>query len=168
MNSLDWEPEAGQVYRAALGRAGHELTGSHYVLIVSDGAYNGLSTVVVVPFSTGAKRYSWRLGVNIRGKLSLALVDQVRVLETGSPGIGTSPVVRSVGRNSVLLSGTSGPARKSSLVKQPTGETRITVPRRRPKPGPPFESDPTGSKRVARKPDPDRSVPPPAGFDTGP
>ena len=74
-------PEAGDVYRISPCGAGHELAGPHYAVVVSEDAYNELSTVVVVPFSTGARRYSWRVGVRIKGKLSLALTDQVRAVD---------------------------------------------------------------------------------------
>lgn len=73
--------ESGDVYRISFRGTGHELTGPHYAVVVSDGAFNGLSTVVVVPFSTGARRYSWRVGVYIQGKLSIALTDQIRAVD---------------------------------------------------------------------------------------
>jgi len=74
-------PVPGELYRISLRGTGHELSGPHYAVVVSDEAFNDLSTVVVVPFSTGARRYSWRVGVHIHGKVSLALTDQVRAVD---------------------------------------------------------------------------------------
>lgn len=44
--------EAGDIYRISFRGTGPELTGPHYAAVVSDGAFNDLSTVVVVPFGT--------------------------------------------------------------------------------------------------------------------
>ncbi len=73
--------ERGDVYRVALRGAGHELSGPHYAVVVSDEPYNWLSTVVVVPFSTGARAFSVRPEAVIRGTRARALVDQVRVVD---------------------------------------------------------------------------------------
>jgi mRNA interferase MazF len=72
---------AGAVYRIAFHGKGYELTGPHYGVVVSDGAFNDLSTVVVIPFSSGARRYSWRVPVMIRGTESVAMIDQIRVVD---------------------------------------------------------------------------------------
>lgn len=72
---------AGDVYRMAFHGKGYELPGPHYGVVVSDGAFNDLSTVVVVPFSSGARRYSWRVPVVIRGTKTFALIDQIRVID---------------------------------------------------------------------------------------
>lgn len=72
---------AGQVYRIALHGQGYELTGPHYAVIMSDEAYNALSTVVVIPFSSGARAYSWRIPLRFNGTMTRALVDQIRVLD---------------------------------------------------------------------------------------
>ncbi len=72
---------AGDVYRIAFQGKGHELTGPHYGVIVSDGAFNELPTVVVIPFSSGARRYSWRVPVVIQGTETVAVIDQIRVID---------------------------------------------------------------------------------------
>ena len=72
---------AGDVYRIAFRGTGYELKGPHYGVVVSEGSFNDLSTVVVVPFSTGARPYSWRVPVQIQGTPTLALIDQIRVLD---------------------------------------------------------------------------------------
>lgn len=72
---------AGDVYRISFRGTGYELKGPHYGVIVSEGGYNDLSTVVVVPFSSGARRYSWRVQVIIQGTSNVALIDQIRVLD---------------------------------------------------------------------------------------
>jgi len=77
-------PVPGQVYRVPLRGTGHEVTGPHYAVVVSDEAFNELCTVVVVPFSIGARRYSWRVPVRIHGQLTLALTEQVRAVDKSS------------------------------------------------------------------------------------
>ena len=72
---------AEHVYRMAFHGKGDELTGPHYGVVVSEGAFNDLSTVVVVPFSSGARRYSWRVPVMMRGTETVAMIDQVRVVD---------------------------------------------------------------------------------------
>ena len=73
---------AGDVYCVALPNGtGSELQGPHYAVVASDGAYNDLSTVVVVPFSSWARRYSWRVPTTIRGARTVVLIDQIRVVD---------------------------------------------------------------------------------------
>ncbi len=67
---------AGNVSRIAFEGKGYELTDPHYYgVVVSDGAFNELSTVVVIPFSSGARHYSWRVPVVIRGTETVAVID---------------------------------------------------------------------------------------------
>ncbi|MGB9885716.1 MAG: type II toxin-antitoxin system PemK/MazF family toxin [Moorellales bacterium] len=74
-------PRPGDVYLVSLEGAGHELRGPHYALVVSDEVFNYLSTVVIVPLSTGAKPASFRPEIEFRGRRTRALVDQVRALD---------------------------------------------------------------------------------------
>jgi mRNA interferase MazF len=74
-------PERGDLYRASLRGYGHELTGPHYVVVVSDEPYNWISTVVVVPFSSSATSLDWRPEATLRGARTRALVDQVQVID---------------------------------------------------------------------------------------
>ncbi|MDO8670519.1 MAG: type II toxin-antitoxin system PemK/MazF family toxin, partial [Dehalococcoidia bacterium] len=53
----------------------------HFAVVVSDGAYNWLSTIVVVPFSTGARRFEFRPETAINGVRTRALVDQVTSID---------------------------------------------------------------------------------------
>ena len=72
----------GEVFRAALpsGR-GHQTAGSHYVVVVSDEPYNWLSTVVVVPLSTGAQASQMHPPLTFSGSRTHALVEQVTALD---------------------------------------------------------------------------------------
>ncbi|MDN5348164.1 MAG: mRNA interferase MazF [Clostridia bacterium] len=74
-------PRPGEVYRVSLEGSGHEFRGPHYAVIVSDEPFNYLSTVVVVPLSTGARPASFRPETEFLGKRTRALVDQVRALD---------------------------------------------------------------------------------------
>ncbi len=74
-------PERGDVFRVNLEGDGHVLAGGHYAVVVSDQAFNRLSTVVVVPFSSGASSAEFRPEAAIRGTRTRALVEQVRVVD---------------------------------------------------------------------------------------
>ena len=74
-------PRPGDVYLVSLEGAGHELRGPHYALVVSDEPFNHLSTVVIVPLSSGAKPASFRPEIEFHGRRTRALVDQVRALD---------------------------------------------------------------------------------------
>jgi len=50
-------------------------------VVVSDEPFNYLSTVVVVPLSTGARPASFRPEIEFRGRRTWALVGQVRALD---------------------------------------------------------------------------------------
>jgi len=74
--------ERGEVFRAALpsGR-GHQTAGNHYVVVVSDEPYNWLSTVVVVPLSTGAQASQMHPLLTFIGSRAHAPVEQVTALD---------------------------------------------------------------------------------------
>lgn len=74
-------PERGDLYRVTLRGDGHELRGSHYVVIVSDAPYNQFSTVVVVPFRGHAPVASIHTETWIHGTRTRALIEQVRVID---------------------------------------------------------------------------------------
>lgn len=52
-----------------------------YVVVVSDEPFNHLSTVVVVPLSTGAKQASFRPQFRFGGETTRALPEQIRALD---------------------------------------------------------------------------------------
>ncbi|MDO8670630.1 MAG: type II toxin-antitoxin system PemK/MazF family toxin [Dehalococcoidia bacterium] len=60
---------------------GHAEHSPHFAVVVSDGAYNWLSTIVVVPFSAGARRFEFRLETAINGVRTRALMDQVTSID---------------------------------------------------------------------------------------
>lgn len=74
-------PKPGDVFLVTLEGAGHVLRGPHYAVVVSDEPFNYLSTVVVVPLSTGAKPASFRPETEFMGRRTRALVDQVRAMD---------------------------------------------------------------------------------------
>ncbi len=74
-------PERGDVFRVSLQGDGHVLAGTHYAVVVSDQTFNRLSTVIVVPFSTGASPAVFRPETVLRGTRTRALVEQLRVLD---------------------------------------------------------------------------------------
>lgn len=73
-------PQRGDLYRVSLRGEGNELSGPHYVAIVSDDIYNHLSTVVVVPFSSQTRPAALHPETTIHGRITWAMVEQVRVL----------------------------------------------------------------------------------------
>ncbi|TEB10767.1 type II toxin-antitoxin system PemK/MazF family toxin [Pelotomaculum propionicicum] len=74
-------PHSGDIYRVSLEGTGRVLRGPHYVVVVSDEPFNYLSTVVVVPLSTGAKSASFRPEMIFHGKVTRALPDQIRAID---------------------------------------------------------------------------------------
>ncbi len=74
-------PRPGDIYLVNLEGTGHVLRGPHYAVVVSDEPFNYLSTVVVVPLSTGARPASFRPEMEFLGKRTRALTDQVRALD---------------------------------------------------------------------------------------
>ncbi len=74
-------PRPGDIYRVSLEGTGHVLRGSHYAVVVSDEPFNYLSTVVVVPLSSGARPASFRPEMLLHGKITRALPDQIRAID---------------------------------------------------------------------------------------
>lgn len=74
-------PRPGDIYRVSLEGADHVLKGPHYGVDVSDEPFNYLSTVVIVPLSTGAKPASFRPELNFHRRLTRALPDQIRAID---------------------------------------------------------------------------------------
>ncbi|HHY93991.1 MAG TPA: type II toxin-antitoxin system PemK/MazF family toxin [Firmicutes bacterium] len=81
--SFDGErvPLPGDIYLCSLEGAGHVLRGPHYVVVLSDEPFNHLSTVVVVPLSTGARPASFRPQLRFHGENTRALPEQVRAMD---------------------------------------------------------------------------------------
>ncbi|MFT4010159.1 MAG: type II toxin-antitoxin system PemK/MazF family toxin [Nocardioidaceae bacterium] len=72
----------GAVYRIDLGRArGHEQRGKRLGLVVSP-SQSPLSVVTVVPTSTSAQPAIHRPEIEIAGRMTRMLVDQVRSIDT--------------------------------------------------------------------------------------
>ncbi|OIQ12564.1 YlcI/YnfO family protein [Neomoorella thermoacetica] len=60
---------------------GHVLRGPLYGVVVSDEPFNYLSTIVIVPLSTGAKPAIFRPEISFHGKVTRALPDQLRAVD---------------------------------------------------------------------------------------
>jgi mRNA-degrading endonuclease toxin of MazEF toxin-antitoxin module len=71
----------GDVFRVAFGQGkGHELKDPHYAVVVQSDAYS-LSTVLVVPLSSSVTPTPWRVPIEISGKRTYALLEQLRVVD---------------------------------------------------------------------------------------
>lgn len=75
------EIEKGDLFRVNFPGHGHQLSGPHYAVVVSDEPYNWMSTVVVVPFSSGAQPAPWRVETTINGTATRAMVEQVGAVD---------------------------------------------------------------------------------------
>lgn len=73
--------ERGDLFRVAFKGEGHRIDGLHYAVVVSDEPYNWLSTVVVVPFSSGARSDDIHPVVTINGTRTRAMVEQVQAVD---------------------------------------------------------------------------------------
>ena len=73
--------ERGDVYRVSYHGTGHELAGPHYAVVITEEPYNRLSTLVVIPLSSGARQASFRPEVMIRGRVTRALVEQATTID---------------------------------------------------------------------------------------
>jgi mRNA interferase MazF len=73
----------GSVYRVDLGDAkrGHEQRGKRLGICLSDGPDNW-STTVIIPTSTSAHDAVFRPRLLIGGRETLALIDQIRTIDT--------------------------------------------------------------------------------------
>lgn len=74
-------PKPGDVFLVSLEGTRYVLSGPHYAVVVSDEPFNYLSTVVIVPLSTGARSASFRPEIEFIGRCTRALVDQVRAMD---------------------------------------------------------------------------------------
>ena len=74
----------GDVFRVLFGQGkGHELNDPHYAVVVQSDAYP-LSTCLVVPLSSSVSAAPWRVPVDISGKRTYALVEQLRAVDAES------------------------------------------------------------------------------------
>ncbi|MFE3990803.1 type II toxin-antitoxin system PemK/MazF family toxin [Streptomyces goshikiensis] len=75
----------GAVYRVDLGDAkrGHEQRGKRYGLVLSPSGM-AWSVVTIVPTSTGAQESPFRPELEIAGRLTRLLVDQIRTIDLSS------------------------------------------------------------------------------------
>ena len=74
----------GDVYRILFGQSkGHEPKDPHYAVVVQSDAYP-LSTTLVVPLSSSATPTPWRVPVDIMGRRTYALVEQLRAVDAES------------------------------------------------------------------------------------
>ncbi len=82
MELIEEPIELGDVFLAALPSGqGHQTHGPHYAVVVSDEPYNWLSSVVVVPLSSGAQESDMHPQLSFRGIRTRALVEQVTALD---------------------------------------------------------------------------------------
>ena len=77
----------GEVFRLRLGRRhGHEQSGVRYGVIVQSDALLRLSTVLVAPTSTAARRASFRPEIEIDGSTTRVLVEQTGAVDVSRLG----------------------------------------------------------------------------------
>lgn len=78
----------GEVYalRPPRDRRGHEQRGERFAVVVQASELGELSTTIVAPTSTGAKHASFRPRIEVRGRKTLALTDQLRAVDAGRLG----------------------------------------------------------------------------------
>ena len=77
----------GDVFRLRLGRRqGHEQSGVRYGVIVQSDALLRLSTVLVAPTSTAARRASFRPEIEIDGATTRVLVEQTGAVDVSRLG----------------------------------------------------------------------------------
>lgn len=73
----------GEIYRLPAPRnvRGHEQRGARYVVVVQADEFLGLSTTIVAPTSTSARRASFRPNITVAGTETHVLVEQVTVVD---------------------------------------------------------------------------------------
>jgi mRNA interferase MazF len=77
----------GDVFRLRLGRfKGHEQSGVRYGVIVQSDALLRLSTVLIAPTSTTARRASFRPEIEIDGTTTRVLVEQTGAIDVSRLG----------------------------------------------------------------------------------
>jgi mRNA interferase MazF len=77
----------GDVFRLRLGRRkGHEQAGVRYGVIVQSDALLRLSTVLIAPTSTTARRASFRPEIEIDGTTTRVLVEQTGAIDVSRLG----------------------------------------------------------------------------------
>jgi mRNA interferase MazF len=77
----------GDVFRLRLGRRkGHEQSGVRYGVIVQSDALLRLSTVLIAPTSTTARRASFRPEIEIDGTTTRVLVEQTGAIDVSRLG----------------------------------------------------------------------------------
>lgn len=77
----------GDVYRLRLGRRqGHEQAGVRFGVIVQSDALLGLSTVLVAPTSTAARRATFRPEIEVDGGVTRVLVEQTGAIDVSRLG----------------------------------------------------------------------------------
>lgn len=62
---------------------GHEQRGERLAVVVQDDHYNGLSTLVVCPTSTSAGPGAFRPEIDVHGRATRVMVEQISALDLG-------------------------------------------------------------------------------------
>nr|BFE86568.1 type II toxin-antitoxin system toxin endoribonuclease PemK [Planobispora longispora] len=78
----------GDVYRVRAPRdvVGHEQRGDRYAVVLQSDAFAVLSTLVVAPTSTSAAPAVFRPEIELNGKTTRVLVDQMRAVDISRLG----------------------------------------------------------------------------------
>ena len=103
--------QRGEVFRlrAPRDQRGHEQAGDRYGIVVQADELLNLSTVIVAPTSTRALPASFRPEVEIRGRLTRVLVEQLGAVDPSrlgdSHGLLTFDELRAVDQALVLVVG---------------------------------------------------------------
>jgi mRNA interferase MazF len=72
--------------RVPKGTEGHEQRGVRYGVVVQSDDFDLLSTCLVAPTSTTARRASFRPEIEVRGKATRILVEQARAVDRSHLG----------------------------------------------------------------------------------
>ncbi|MGW5686117.1 type II toxin-antitoxin system PemK/MazF family toxin [Nonomuraea sp. NPDC003754] len=78
----------GDVYRVRAPRdaVGHEQRGERFAVVVQSDAFARLSTLLVAPTSTSAGRAIFRPEIELNGKSTRVLIDQIRSVDIARLG----------------------------------------------------------------------------------
>ncbi|GGK73432.1 putative toxin [Sphaerisporangium melleum] len=78
----------GDVYKVRMPReaAGHEQRGERFAVLLQSNTLASLSTLIVAPTSTSARPMTFRPEIELNGKTTRVLVDQLTALDTSRLG----------------------------------------------------------------------------------
>ncbi|MEU8266992.1 type II toxin-antitoxin system PemK/MazF family toxin [Sphaerisporangium sp. NPDC049002] len=74
----------GDVYRLRMPReaVGHEQRGERFAVLLQSDALASLSTLIIAPTSTSARPMTFRPEIELNGKTTRVLIDQLKAVDT--------------------------------------------------------------------------------------